>query len=444
MKSLSQLRDKAQLALAKRELVQVAENFSPTAAYERAIALYYSEEMARSCRFLAIIYRDYGKDAVENLIRDKREADLDRFFKERVVPGISLLETVGGGKLMIVDPQDCDLPLLDYLERSKVHSLDVGMTLGEYRIAFKWQIKKDSKHNDTECRLVVIGPDGKNLEYTDSDNKVYTEQSFTMMCGKRHHPDSVNLRSELYHAIERLLYGNVEWPHQSVMLLIIADLEKRGCKMAPRLQQYCKDRGLELWKLNEYGLVGQLKQFAMDLRGKAVADGVCPQGLAFLDLQIDRAISEATLYNEVFDMGTLLVSKLHNVHFWVDYHVIPGPRAEKTYNFLLHTDSGMGDWVTLLEKKGYGGSVVIAFFNIHSGMQVARTGQCDALLLQQHGGCQKDDILAEAQSSMEIAQAARGNTKVSKLPRYKWDSHHSGSHQTCGGFDKFLDEYFPK
>jgi hypothetical protein len=442
MKSLQQLQDQAQLALANRELVEVAENFSPTAAYDRALALHYSEDMARSCRFLAIIRRDHGTDAMKQSVKSKAEAELDRRFKEKVVPGINFLETMGGGgKLMIVQPEDRGLSLVEYLEKSKAYSMDLGMTLGEYQISLKWQIKKDGEYYHMDGKLVVTGSNGK-LVAKDHDGREFAEQHTGWMAGETQHPSETELRNRFYHALESNLFSNHGWPHQSAVLLIINDLEKRGQKVAPRLWQHCKDRGAKLWRLERYGLVDQLQQIAGDLRQKAIADGVGPQTLAFLDLEIYLATRHAAEQNENLHKNVSLVDKLRGGKFGVGYRVVSGPKAAKAYNFLLHMEYGMDDWVELLKKKGYGGSTVIAFFNIGSGMYVAETGQCDAFLLQQHGIREKDGILDGAQEAMEKAQAARGNSNVPKLPRFKFDPGWSYD-PTCGGFDKFLDEHFP-
>jgi hypothetical protein len=445
MKSLQQLQNQAQLALSHQELVEVAENFSPTAAYDRTLALHYSEEIAQSCRFLAIIRRDHGIDAMKKSVTSKVETKLDLCFKEEIVPGINFLETMGGGKLMIIQPEDRGLSLVEYLEKSKAYSMDLGMSLGEYQISLTWQIKKDGKYYHMHGKLIVTGPNGKLETKKDEINgRSTTEQLTGWHSGETEHPNETELRNRLYRALESNLYSNYGWPHQSAALLIIADLEKRGQKVAPRLWQYCKDQGTELWQLTEYGLIDQLQKIAQEFRDKAVADDVGVQALGFLDLEVHLAIREAGRYNEKLNNNVLLVDKLHDGKFGVGYQVVPGPKAAKTYNFLLYIDYGMDNWVELLEKRGYGGSVVVAFFNIGSGMEVARTGQCDALLLQQHGIREKDDILDQAQESMEKAQTARGNTNVPKLLKYKWNPGFCDrDYQTCGGFDKFLDEHFP-
>src|SRR5205814_498274 len=100
-------------------LVNVAEHFSPTAAYDRALTLHYDEVIAQSCRFLAIIRRDHGIDAMKESVKSTAEAKLDRLLTEKIVPGINFLETMGGGKLMIVSPEDRSLSLVEYLEKSK-------------------------------------------------------------------------------------------------------------------------------------------------------------------------------------------------------------------------------------------------------------------------------------------------------------------------------------
>jgi len=137
-----------------------------------------------------------------------------------------------------------------------------------------------------------------------------------------------------------------------------------------------------------------------------------------------------------------LTDKFRQGMFRIGFAVVPGPKAKKTYNFLLNAEWVSEGWLKTLQRKGYGGSTLISFFNIDSGMYVAETGQCDAFLLQQHGIREKDDILDQAQEAMEKAQTVLGNANVPKLPKFKFEPGY-GNGENCGGFDKFLDQHFP-
>lgn len=432
MKSLQQLQDQAQLALANRELVEVAENFSPTAAYDRALALHYNEDMARSCRFLAIIRRDHGTETIKQMLESKKQVGCDNLYTEMVAPGIKALEALVGAPLRIVEPEDRGLTLTQYLEMAKPSTIGLGLELGGYKIQIESKVRHSDGRYDLVNKFAVISATGEKL----------AEEAYFRSCRDEERTEQTEMRRNLHWFLHRSLFSLSSWPHGSALVVIRNDFEKQGTKVAPRLWQYCKDQGTELWQLTEYGLIDQLQKIAQDLREKAVADGVGVQALGFLDLEVHLAMREAVRHNEKLDNNVLLVDKLRDGKFGVGYQVVPGPKAAKTYNFLLHMEYGMDNWVELLEKKGYGGSVVIAFFNIGSGMEVARTGQCDALLLQQHGIREKDDILDKAQEAMEKAQTTRGNSNVPKLPRFKFDPGWSHD-ETCGGFDKFLDKHLP-
>ena len=76
---LSKLKARSKKALGSRwqkELVGVARGMTPNGAYNAARDLMYvktgdfklAEKLAKSCRFLAIILRDYGPDTFEALV----------------------------------------------------------------------------------------------------------------------------------------------------------------------------------------------------------------------------------------------------------------------------------------------------------------------------------------------------------------------------------------
>ena len=156
MKSLQQLQDKAQLALANHELVEVAENFSPTAAYDRALVLHYSEDMARSCRFLAIIRRDHGIVTIKQMLESKKQVGCDTLYTEMVAPGIKALETLVGAPLRIVDPEDCGLTLTQYLEAAKPSTIGLGLELGGYKIQIESKVCHSNGHYGFVNKFVVI------------------------------------------------------------------------------------------------------------------------------------------------------------------------------------------------------------------------------------------------------------------------------------------------
>jgi hypothetical protein len=268
------------------------------------------------------------------------------------------------------------------------------------------------------------------------------KNDYYSFCRDEERTEQTEMRRSLHWFLHESLFSLNSWPHDSALLVIRNDFEKQGIKVAPRFYTAFEE-GNELWRAERYGLVDRIIQVGTQAREKSVAEGVTENALSLLDFEIAKSIDQARKQDGNLDKSVSLADKLRQGTFGVvSYTIVPGPKAPKTYNFLTHMEYGMENWVGLLKKKGYGGSVVIAFFNIDSGMYVAETGQCDAFLLQQHGTRPKDDILDEAQEAMERAQAARGNSNVPKLPRFKFDPDR-GSYETCGGFDKFLDEHFP-
>lgn len=425
-RTLSDLQSRAGLALAHDELVEVAKTLSPSAAYEQALALRFNEAAAKSCRFLAIIRRDYGNDGIQRSAESKRDADLNRILCEEVIPGLQALEVIGGGKLRIVGPEDRGLTLGEYLEQSKCDSLNIDLALGEYCISFLWQVHK------TTCGSYEIR---ERVKVTCSRG-VLLDESCDCSRGETKHPGQRELRSRLYDALmQYFVHGS--WRTKSVAVVILEDLGKQGVKLAPRLYEVT---GIsESVKL---GNVESLKLIATSVREEVINGGVGERGVKFFDLEVELALSQAERKQRSLDPNITLLEKIHEGLFCVGHRIVSGPKAEKVYTFLINVDGvlDVDAWVRLLQKCGYGGSLVVVYDNIPSGMQVAGTGQCDAFLLRQYGTRNKRDILDQAQAAMEKMQVALGR-EVRQVPKFFCDSGYSDA--TMGGADKFLAEHFP-
>lgn len=444
MKPLNELRDKSHLALTQKELIELAKSFSPTEAYSRAVALYYSEELARSCRFVAIIRRDYGIDGLNKSIRLAEAAVADMRLKNQIAKGIGFLEVMGGGKLMIIHPEDRELSLVEYLAQSRADSFDLGLSLGEYTISLKCQfrpVERDNHNYELHQKLKVTGPNGVVMATEGSDgDQLVEEQGCRTYYGDSKRPSSEEMRNRLYDALVSNLLGG--WSQESAADLIIKDLEKRDHTVAPRFWKACEEKGIKLWQLTEYGLIDKLEEIAQEVREKAVRDGVNPQALGYLDFEVYEAMTEAILQDARYAKSISLLEKLRQpkdrLRFAVEHHMVPGAKASKTYNFLVYARWGVSpDVINILEEKGYGGSVVMSFFNIPSGMAIARTGQCNAFILDYQGDSEeKLRILEDAQKAMEEAGHARGESNVPKIPTHMLNSR-------CSYFAKFLDNHFP-
>lgn len=432
MKSLQQLQEMSQSALANAELVEFAQNLTPTAAYEQAIAHHYSEDLARSCRFLAIIQRDHGSDVIASMLTSVAQSGCDSLLTEMVIPGIKALEVIVGDTLKIVEPDKNRMTLVEYLEKSKTCSLDVELEIGEYKINLAYKVANRGEQLVIPHKFIVFSPIGEEL--TNKGGELWTSADLR---------DPNKVRQGLYSFLKQSLFSLYSWPHNSAVIVIRDDLEKRGEKVSVPLWKAVEADGEKLWALERYGLVQKIQELGAKIRAQAVADNVSQRGLAILDYEIAVTRKHAEKMEKQLTPSVSLIDKFHQGMFGIAYAVVPGPKAEKTYNFLLHAEFVSSGWLKTLQSKGYGGSMVILFFNIDSGMYVAETGQCDAFLLQQHGIREKDDILDKAQEAMESSQTARGNANVPKLPKFKYDPYLGyTSDDTCGGFDKFLDKHF--
>ena len=68
MRSLEELKVRSALARDNPELVRIAAGSSPTAAFQLALAKTRDYELAKSCRWLAVIRRDYGEEVFKEWV----------------------------------------------------------------------------------------------------------------------------------------------------------------------------------------------------------------------------------------------------------------------------------------------------------------------------------------------------------------------------------------
>lgn len=69
-RSLEELKQKARLALEHPQLIEIAKTQTPTKAPRRAMKAGFKKDLACSCRFLAVIYRDHGNSVFEEFIKE--------------------------------------------------------------------------------------------------------------------------------------------------------------------------------------------------------------------------------------------------------------------------------------------------------------------------------------------------------------------------------------
>ncbi len=417
--NLEQLHAASRLALDNAVLKSIAMHFSPTASYEEALHCGFSEEQAKSCRFLAIIVRDHGMKGVEESAQKIKESHLQKFLHERLLPRLEVLEVVAGAPLMIV-LEDRSLPLADFLKAEKPLQADWTLAVGEYRIRLSWIDESSGRAPATK----------QSVEVTHQERMLQRRNSSLM--GGAARMDRFDVRMDLYRFVIDAIVSLTSYPHKSALLLIRDHLA--GVKtFPPRLYETYVDR-LQ-WKLERYGLVAQQRSHCDKVLAEARASA-CEQGIAFLEYEIAEAMRATEESNAWLDPSVSLVEKLASTScYTVEAIVVPGKPAGKTYAFLLDAEWVNLAWLEILLKKGYAGSLLISYYNRDQGCRIAETGQIDGFMLQPHGFSCKAYQMDKLQSAMKEAQAARGNANanVPTLPKCP----------DIDYFSQFLDDHFP-
>jgi len=187
------------------------------------------------------------------------------------------------------------------------------------------------------------------------------------------------------------------------------------------------------------GEVEEAETAISKVREQVLADSIKPQFVAYLDFEASCQIQEAQRQRRYKNQSIPLIEKIvdDTVGGVCGVSVIPGPRAEKCYNFFLYYGYGMfvEDWKKALTAHGYNGSVLIYTYNHPSGFDVARTGQLHGLFLDDHiGMSEKGWWIDGLQDDLE-------NFGSGRLPQFIWGS--SYDKYFVEEFGEFLQENFP-
>ncbi|HBP00125.1 MAG: hypothetical protein UU48_C0001G0112 [Candidatus Uhrbacteria bacterium GW2011_GWF2_41_16] len=427
MRDIEDLKVRSRLALTHEELLQIAGTMSPNGAFEKAQSLNYSDEEARSCRFLAIIRRDHGKDVFDDTIRSLKDDELDIYLKDAVLPRIKLLEAIAGAPLRIVRPKDRGLTLGDYLSQTKPAGINLGMTLGdELLISMQWGIRKDTSQQAS-------------YELSTADGTILVKETWTRFGGvdKKRTDDRQYLCRLVFDFVSESI-GTQEIDVSStdtptISGTLIQFLEKKG-EVFPS----------PLWKTDEIftyirrGEVEKTRQVIAELREKAAADGIKLEFLVCLDIEAQGLIKDAQRIQRYKDADVPLIEKVRDetVLGAFGVTVIPGPKAKKSYNFFIYSESSLfKDWVKALKIHGYGGSVLYASDNYPSGFAIVGTRQVHGIFLDDNIGSSSKDWW------VDNVQIFLDRSGIEPLSQYTWDDWYD--EEFVEQFGEFLKKNFP-
>lgn len=305
-RTLEELKTKAWLALMDDDLIDIAEeNSSPTAVYEvlthvfkkpwgRARpwqSFYFTEEEAKSCRFLAIIKRDFGEAVFKKLLWQTEKPRYEHELK-MTLDRIKLFETAAGFPLCINEPKELDnVPFTDFLQNWQLEDVWLEMKFknssataevdkkDDWRICFRMAADK-SKHSITwrsDFDFVRTSP----ALHSSADTFIH---SYNREGRKKHH---LYLKRFFLRFIRELAFGNVAYD-------FISSFEPCGSAFFAlfwSLWNSMEDEGKKLWisqslkELATEGTLDDLEEAIAKARQEVLSTGIEPRHLAFIDVQ---------------------------------------------------------------------------------------------------------------------------------------------------------------
>lgn len=374
---LEELLERAKEAILIPRLAEIAKtSASPNAAYDRALEAGESPRYAKSCRFLAIVARDYGKEEVEKTVSTKQNADVAEQI-EKTIARIELLETVAGAKLLIdrLDPIHKSIKwggkrFADYIQQQITTGVRAVLTLNDWQLKIKisgqWIKKFNGLRYIFDNDFYITNPDGKTGQiYTegyrnDFDEvagkdiptlrihflKLLTDHFIGVRCG---HPrqERRNKKSE-----DEPTYISIA-PYRFFMQVFCDDLERKGTILPAVPNQFLHERkeGAARWD-NPMGLrdVEAVSRLIAEKRTEAVGKSVEPRFLALFDEearicleQVSAPMPTAEALDEYSNGGS---------------HFIGREKLESIdRNFVLFCKKEcLSRWDAILEKLGYTGT----------------------------------------------------------------------------------------
>lgn len=364
LRPLEELLERSSLALANNNLVDLASKLSPTAAYEAAYSQQFKDEQVISCRYLAILRRDYGEDAFASATNSVKENSVDRLFETHVIPAITLMEQILGGQMRIVQPEDRGLTLIEYLRLAKPAFLNLGLEVGDYKLAINRVL------NRTESCWFEYGH-----KLTAPDGSVISERQ--MKSSSHEVSNQLSLRNQLAYHLYHHLLGFAAFPHNSLLIDVVNWLEKQGETVLPRLGK--------IEGLRQQIITGNVARVEMIIdKVRSSYSDAKPWAKAVFECEVQGWLNSARRNQRKFDIEMPLVEKLRDGTLHANYEVIPGNRAGRTYSFLtcgyhfVHENL-----VRILTDSGYAGSLAVGEFNLPNTSELLSTGQFDGLIFYQ-------------------------------------------------------------
>lgn len=304
---------------------------------------------------------------------------------EETVRMIQLLETVAGHAFTIVEPaQFYGTSFVDYLRASQLAEIDVKLKLGEWEVSAKWKVEKTINKDTVSYSYGTPF----SIRLADSQGKVLFNESATVY----HHylfgkdpdmGDVLTVKKYLLDFIRENLIGrHNRWTDKGIFSIIYKKLEARGEVFPPMLD-------ILFYEFAEEGKVKELEEIIAQCRNDVIMTISRPQCIALFDEDVKFYIGKAKKYQALFDENIPLKEKLDDNLLLGNYLTIPGKRrSKKNYAFLLYFEKpeAVKQWKLALKKFGYAGSLLIFTLNHPTGIDLAKTGQLDAIFLDDRIG----------------------------------------------------------
>lgn len=333
---------------------------------------------------------------------------------EETVGTIQLLETIAGHVFLIIEPaQFYGTSFVDYLRSSQLTEIDVKMKLGEWEISAKWKVEKtinkDTASNSYGTPFSVKLADFQGKVLFNENATVY---HYYLFGADPDLGDALTVKKFFLDFIRENLIGRHNgWTGHGIFSIICKNLEARG-EVFPTMPD------ILFYEFAEEGKVKELEEKIAQYRWDVITTISRPQYIALFDEDMKFYIRKAKRYQALFDENKPLMEKLDDNLILGNYLTIPGKRrSKKTYAFLLYFEKpeAVKQWKLALKKFGYAGSLLIFTLNHPTGIDLAKTGQLDAIFL--------DDRIGYSSKKWwlyEPEDIIRGKFKRG-LPTFVWD-----------------------
>ncbi|MDP3985472.1 MAG: hypothetical protein Q8P82_01790, partial [bacterium] len=370
-------------------LIQIARtSASPNAAFDMALGLGHSPLHAKSCRFLAVIRRDYGTLVFDAAICESRRSERSVEL-EKAARRIALLEEVAEQSFVIEQLAGTHVARLAEYLKLEPTGINGTLLIDPFRLQLVYgghtRIEDELRVFRCDVHLTVLNPAQQVIQHQWCSEPLRCEGD----------PSTDELGSAFLKFIQELI-GARSFGHNQFRRFTLLDVfcqhltTKMGMVLPPHPEKFLRTGPYREWPMNR-GDVAEVERRINEQRAAAVAQGVQPRLMAVFEDEARVCLERTRACAQGFDPAFLREATLGGMQH------IGRTAGPSKHAFVLYCPTERVEaWSAALEAAGHQGALLdwTTTANVSAGLTVRLCPS--AILLDDHIGFASKEAWAEA------------------------------------------------